>query len=156
MRQSDYSITYPERHNLMERLLTEGEPPFDEQDFTPEHGEQVYQFRAALKYREDIWRRIEIQGNQTLAEFDYVLRSQFGHDRSDHLCGFWKLVRRGQTQRYRQIDLGNVDPLGEGSGAQIRIAGLGLQIGDRLKYVYDFGDWIEHEITLEKVKSGTR
>jgi hypothetical protein len=50
--------------------------------------------------------------------------------------------------------LGNVDPLGEGSGAQIRIAGLGLQIGDRLKYVYDFGDWIEHKITLEKKKSG--
>ena len=47
----------------------------------------------------------------------------------------------------------NVDPLGEGSGAQIRIAGLGLQTGDRLKYVYDFGYWIEHEITLEKVRS---
>lgn len=77
----------------------------------------------------------------------------FGHDRSDHLSGFWKLVRRGQTRRFREIDLGHVDPLGGGTGAGIRIAGLGLQVGDRLKYVYDFGDWIEHEIILEKVKS---
>lgn len=153
MRQSDYSITYPERRNFMEKILTEGDPPFDEQDFTPEQGEQLYQFRVSLKYRKDIWSQIEIQGNQTLADFDSLIRSEFGHDMSDHLGGFWKLVRRGQTHRYREIDLGNVDPLGEGSGAEIRIAGLGLQIGDRLKYVYDFGDWIEHEIILEKIES---
>ncbi|MCK4431277.1 MAG: hypothetical protein KAW19_08225 [Candidatus Aminicenantes bacterium] len=153
MRQSDYSITYPERRNFMERILTEGEPPFDEQDFTPEQEEKLYQFRISLKYRKDIWRQIEIQGNQTLADFDSFIRSEFGHDMSDHLGGFWKLVRRGQTNRYRKIDFGNVDPLGEGSGAEIRIAGLGLQIGDRLKYVYDFGDWIEHEIILEKIES---
>ena len=77
--------------------------------------------------------------------------SQFGHDQSDHLGGFWKLIRRGQTRRFREIDLGHVDPLGEGTRADIRIAGLGLQVGDRLKYVYDFGDWIEHEIIVENV-----
>ncbi|MCK4818955.1 hypothetical protein KA005_24490 [bacterium] len=48
--------------------------------------------------------------------------------------------------------MGNIDPLGEGNGADIRIAGLGLQVGDRLKYVYDFGDWIEHEIIVEKIE----
>ncbi|NOR13406.1 MAG: hypothetical protein GQ545_09150 [Candidatus Aminicenantes bacterium] len=153
MRRVDFHITYPERRNMMERMLTEGQPPFDEQDFTPEQGEQVYQFRAALKYRNDIWRRVEIQGNQTLAEFDSILRYEFGHDTSDHLGGFWKLVRRGQTRRFRKIELGDIDPLGEGTGADIRIAGLGLQAGDRLKYVYDFGDWIEHKIIVEKVES---
>ena len=29
--------------------------------------------------------------------------------------------------------------------------GLGLAPGDELKYVYDFGDWIEHKITLEAI-----
>ena len=62
------------------------------------------------------------------------------------------MVRRGQTGRFREIELGNIDPLGEGNGADIRIAGLGLQVGDRLKYVYDFGDWIEHEIIVEKIE----
>ncbi len=152
MRWADFCITYPERRNMMERMLIEGEPPFDEQDFTAEQGEQVYQFRAAWKYWNDILRRVEIQGNQTLAEFDSILRHEFGHDTSDHLGGFWKLVRRGQTGRFREIELGNIDPRGEGNGADIRIAGLGLQVGDRLKYVYDFGDWIEHEIIVEKIE----
>jgi len=152
MKWSHFYITYPEKRNLMEKFLTEGEPPVKEQDFTPEQGEQIYQFRASLKYHIDIWRRVEIQGKQTLADFDSILRSQFGHDKSDHLGGFWKLIRRGQ-RRFREIDLGHVDPLGEGTGSDIRIAGLGLHVGDRLKYVYDFGDWIEHEIIVENVES---
>lgn len=153
MKWFDYYITYPEKRNLMERILKEGEPPVKEHDFTPEQGEKIYQFRAFLKYRIDIWRRVEVQGKQTLADFDSILRSQFAHDTSDHLGGFWKLICRGQTRRFREIDLGHVDPLGRGSGADIRIAGLGLQVGDRLKYVYDFGDWVEHEIILERVES---
>ncbi len=28
-----------------------------------------------------------------------------------------------------------------------------MQVGDWLKYVYDFGDWIEHEIIVENVES---
>lgn len=154
MRETGFSIAYPERQNLMERLLQEGGPPMDEQDFSQEQGKQLYKFRVSLKYRKDVWRRIEIQGHQTLADFDFLIRSEFGHDPSDHLGGFWKLVRRGQTNRFRfrKIELGDVNPLGEGSGAEIRIAGLGLSVGDRLKYVYDFGDWIEHKIILESIE----
>ena len=63
------------------------------------------------------------------------------------------MVRRGKGKRFREIDLGDVDPLGGGSGAKLRIAGLDLQEGSELKYVYDFGDWIEHEITLEAIES---
>ena len=63
------------------------------------------------------------------------------------------MIHRGQARRFREIDLGHVYPLGEGTGADIRIAGLGLQVGDLLKYVYDFGDWIEHEIIVEKIES---
>jgi hypothetical protein len=68
--------------------------------------------------------------------------------------GFWKMVPRGgstKRKRYREVDIGSVNPLGEGDGAERSIAGLGLNSGDRLKYVYDFGDWIEHEVTLEAI-----
>jgi len=153
MQKTGYSITYPEKRNLMEKLIREGEAPFHEQEFSPEQGEKMYHFRVSLKYRRDIWRQIKILGDQTLADFDVFIRSEFDHDMSDHLGGFWKLVRRGQTNRYREVDLGNVDPMGGGSGSEIRIAGLGLRAGDRLKYVYDFGDWIEHKIILEKRES---
>ena len=146
-------ITYAEERSLFEEIIFEGKPRITERKFTRREGEQVYRFKAAFKHRKGVWRIIEIQGKQTLAEFDDVLRETFGHDMLDHLSGFWKLVRRGNTRRYRKIDLGSINPLGGGEAADLRIAGLDLKIGDRMEYVYDFGDWIEHEITLEEIKS---
>ena len=34
--------------------------------------EKVYVFKVALKYRKELWRRIEIKGNQTLVDFDPI------------------------------------------------------------------------------------
>lgn len=110
----------------------------------------VYRFKAALKYRKGLWRRIEIQGGQTLADFKNILVHTFKHD-DGHLSGFRKRVRRGNTKRYREIELGHIDPLGHGSGADILIAQLELQPGNVLKFIYDFGDWIEHTLTLEAI-----
>jgi len=42
--------------------------------------------------------------------------------------------------------------MGGGEGARIKIAGLGLAVGDCLEYVYDVDDWIEHHLTLEAVE----
>ena len=117
---------------------------------SPEQARAIYRFKAALKHRKSLWRRIEIQGEQTLADFNQILVDAFGHD-WDHLGGFWKRVRRGKSKRYREIDLGTVDPLGEGTGADTPIAAIELQPGDTLKYVFDFGDWIEHSLTLEEI-----
>ena len=65
--------------------------------------------------------------------------------------GFWKLVQRGKGRRYREVDVGAVNPLGEGDGSEVAVAGLGLEPGEALKYVYDFGDWIEHRLTLQEI-----
>ena len=146
-------ITYTENRNMFESMFMDEMPPPMEQKFTPDQGNQVYSFKAALKYRKGLWRLIEIQGKQTLADFDGILRRAFKHDTSDHLSGFWKLIRRGKGNRYREIDLGNINPFQGGGAADLTIAGLGLQVGDKLRYVYDFGDWVEHEITLEEVES---
>ncbi len=118
---------------------------------TREQARQVYRFKAALWHRTGLWRRLEIQGDQTLADFDVILRGAFQHDTGDHLGGFWRRVRRGKGQRVREVELGHVDPLREGSGADQRIAALELKPGDELKYVYDFGDWIQHRLTLEAI-----
>ena len=32
------------------------------------------------------------------------------------------------------------------------IAELRLEVGDRLLYVYDFGDWVEHVLELEAIE----
>jgi len=153
MRTDGREIRYAESVTPLEAIFVEameGQPGPSKEPFSPQQGRKVYRFKAALYHRPGLWRRIEIQGDQTLADFNAILVDAFNHD-WDHMAGFWKRVRRGSTKRYREIDLGDVDPLGQGSGADRHIAGLGLKPGDTLKYVYDFGDWIEHRITLEEI-----
>jgi len=108
--------------------------------------EKVYVFKVALKYRKGLWRRIEIKGDQTLADFDHIIRIAFDHDTWDHLSEFFM----GEWSRG---GFGEIDPDGGGSGAEMRIEQLGLSEGDKLGYVYDFGDEIQHIITLEKIRS---
>lgn len=145
-----FAIHYSDFRSPFEMMLLEEETP-PEEPFSPAQGRQVYRFKVALWHSPGLWRTIEIQGKQTLAEFDAILRDAFNHDVSDHLGGFWKLVRRGQSKRFREVDLGSVEPFGGGDGAGRHIAALGLRPGDELKYVYDFGDWIEHRLTLEEI-----
>lgn len=152
MRWDGVMIQYSEFRTPLDSILfgTEGTSQ-REQPYSRAQARQVYRFKAAFKYRPGVWRRIEIEGRDTLADLDEILRDAFRHDPMDHLGGFWKLVRRGTGQRFREDELGSVDPLGEGDGADSHIAGLGLKAGDQLKYVYDYGDWIEHLITLEEI-----
>ena len=152
MRWDGAAISYSDYRSPFERfLLGEEKRRTPEEPFSPAQARKVYRFKAAFKHRQGLWRRIEIQGGQTLAEFDQILRDAFQHDPSDHLSGFWKQIRRGTGKRFREVDLGDINPYGEGSGADLRVAGLGMAPGDQLKYVYDFGDWVEHIITLEEI-----
>ncbi len=120
-----------------------------------ERKEQIFRFKAELKHRPKIWRAIEIQGKDTLEDFNRILVDVFDHD-FDHLGGFWKLVPRAGTKRgvtrYREVDLGSVDPFGGGDGTDVTIAELDLAVGSRMKYVFDFGDWIEHVLTLDAIE----
>jgi Zn finger protein HypA/HybF involved in hydrogenase expression len=123
--------------------------------FTKEEGLQVFRLRAQLAHKPSIWREVEVQGKQTLEDLDHVLRNAFQHDASDHLSGFWKRVVRkgGQRKRYREVDVGTVNPFEYAEGSDTAVAALKLQVGDQLKYVYDFGDWIEHTLELQSIGS---
>ena len=123
------------------------------ESFTKEEGLQIFRLRAQLVPKPSIWREVEVQGKQTLEDLDYILRDAFQHDASDHLSGFWKRVARkgGQSKRYREVDVGTVNPFEYAEGSDTAIAGLKLQVGDQLKYVYDFGDWIEHTLELRSI-----
>jgi hypothetical protein len=125
-------------------LITNG------QEYSREEARHIYRFRALLKHKPSIWREIEIQGEQTLEELDNILRIAFQHDTSDHLSGFWKKVVRmgGSKKRFREVDIGTVNPFEYAEGSDTTIAALKLAVGDQIKYVYDFGDWIEHTLEL--------
>jgi hypothetical protein len=106
--------------------------------------EKAYVFKVALKYRKGLWRRIEIKGDQTLGDFDHIIRDAFNHDPYDHLSEFF----RGE---WPQGGLGEIYPVGGGISAKKQLDQLSLSEGDKLGYVYDFGDEIQHMVTLEKI-----
>ncbi len=151
MRWTGHAVTYSDRFSLLEQMLLGKTSIPQERSCPPELARKVYRFKAAFRRRRGLWRRIEIQGEQTLADLDAILRDAFEHDHWDHLSGFWRQLRRGKSKRFRQVKLATVDPFGEGEGADLPIGGLGLQPGDQLEYVYDFGDWVEHVLTLEEI-----
>ncbi|MBN1247418.1 MAG: hypothetical protein JXC32_07150 [Anaerolineae bacterium] len=122
-------------------------------EITREAAHHVYRFRASFAGNDTLWREIEILGGQTLGQLDVWLRDAFNHDPADRLSGFWLWKRRGRTNRYRQVELGTVDPLGGGDAADIKVAALGLEVNAQLRYVYDFGDWVEHTLTLQSISS---
>jgi hypothetical protein len=157
MQWTGHEIRYADWTSPFDRMFADlhGEPKQTPLARQKPHAKQsarrVYRFKASLWHDKRLWRRIEIQGGQTLAEFDAILRTAFQHDPVDHLSGFRKLVRRGQSRRFREVDLGDIDPFAGGEAAEIQIASLSLNPGDALKYVYDFGDWIEHRLELESL-----
>ena len=159
MKTDGSDIRYAESHTVWDDLIgkmlqEETRPkPKPEKMLAKVVHKEIYHFRAAFKYRPSTWRDIEIQGEQTLGDLDRELRMSFNHDTSDHLSGFWKLVARGgeKQKRYREVVIGNINPFEGGEAAGVTVANLGLQVEDRLKYVYDFGDWIEHTLTLNAV-----
>ncbi len=51
--------------------------------------EIIYVFKVVLKYRKGLWRKIEIRGDQTLGDFDEIIREAFNYDSWDHLSMFF-------------------------------------------------------------------
>jgi hypothetical protein len=128
--------------------------PWIKDAYTKEQSKNVYRFKVSLGFDSPIWRLIEIKAGQTFADFDVAIREAFGHDRYDHMGGFWKLIPRGKSQKkFREIEIGDINPLEEGTAADLHIGGMDLRPGDLMKYVYDFGDWVEHEVRLEGIST---
>lgn len=157
MRWMGYEIRYADSSSPFESVFSDmfasSTPPTSSpaKSLSRKQAAQVYRFKVSLWHRKGLWRRIEIQGGQTLADFDGIMRNAFKHDSWDHLSGFWKLLQRGKSRRFREVDLGSINPMGEGEATEVLVASLGLEPGDALKYVYDFGDWIQHRIELETI-----
>ena len=147
-------LRYPEDFSPFEHLmLPEDEQlPWVKDTYSKKQANDVYRFKVSLGFKSPVWRVIEIKAGQTFADLDVAIRNAFGHDRYDHLGGFWKLIPRGKSQKkFREIEIGDINPLEEGTAADLHIGGMDLKPGDLMKYVYDFGDWVEHEIRLEQI-----
>jgi len=106
---------------------------------------EIYRFYVYRKSAKSRGRRIEIKGGHTLGDLDATIRDAFDYDWFDHLSEFYP-GRAGRSEGF-----GEIYPDSSGPGSKRRISSLGLQPGDRLEYIYDFGDYVQHVIELEAI-----
>jgi hypothetical protein len=145
---AEYLSVYLEDAEPGEALAPEEEP------ITPEQGNQVYRFSAKENYgtRE---RRIEILGRHTLADFDNIMRTAFRLDRTDHLSEFTRITRRGRKRPHEQR-YGEINPFQPTPAMEYQVAGLDLEVGTELEYLYDFGDSLRHTLILQSISAPAR
>lgn len=108
----------------------------------PEFQDGIYVFQVSLG---EIWRRIAIPARMTLDDLSYGILDAFGFD-YDHLYRFIYQNRFGWTVHI------NHPYLEEGPWTSEELVGdLPLKPGRHMLYVYDFGDWWEFDVTLERI-----
>jgi len=88
-----------------------------------------------------IWRRLEVPSQITLARLHQVIQSAFGW----HGCHLW--VFETPAGEYRQPD----SELGHADAPTVTLDAVAPGAGDRIRYVYDFGDDWRHDVTVEAV-----
>lgn len=116
----------------------------------------VFVFKVALKYQKQIWRKIAIRGDQSLATLHDAIFAAFDRD-DDHLYSFYFSSKPASTSRNR-LDgaLRYGCPFSEADDrADITcIESLPLKLKGRFEYLFDYGDEWWHEITLEEIQPG--
>jgi hypothetical protein len=108
-----------------------------------------YTFGANLVGWSGISRTVAVRGNQTLVDLHSVLQTAFEWD-DDHLYSFWL------SGRFWDHDGSEYSPPGwceRGQrSARTRLERLGLVVGRKIAYVFDFGDEWRLHLTLTKVE----
>ena len=100
---------------------------------------RTFVLQACLADVPEIWRRFTLSSDMLLADVHSALQILFDWD-DQHLHFF---ERGGVRYGIPDDDQTRVD---DQSG--IRISQLLTEVGDTLRYVYDFGNWWEHRVEL--------
>jgi hypothetical protein len=107
------------------------------------NGKEIYQIKISLEYsKPPIWRRIEVNSEQSLSDFHKIIQTAMGWTNS-HLHHF---MVHGEfyTQPNDWDDFGT-----DYTGMTIKDILPGL--GQKIRYEYDMGDSWKHLIELEKI-----
>jgi hypothetical protein len=108
---------------------------------------QAYVFSAKLVGYAGVTRTVAVRGDQRLTDLHAVLQQAFGWA-DDHLYSFW-LTGRFWDRRDEYSHPFELEP-GAGS-AEVRLDRLRLQPGQRIAYLFDYGDEWRVLLTLAKV-----
>jgi len=103
----------------------------------------LYQFKVALRgISPPIWRRIQVWEDYTLAQLHRVLQIIMGWE-SYHLYEF-----RIDGKTYGNPDLDEREII---DSKRARIRNVLSEVGMEFEYVYDFGDYWQHDLVFETI-----
>jgi len=112
----------------------------------------VFVFRARLVDARRVRRRVAVRGDQTLADLHLALQDAFEWD-DDHLYAFWLDGVYWSRRGVEFTHPGHARELGDPHtrSARVRLGDLGLEPGQKIAYVFDFGDEWRVELTVARV-----
>lgn len=141
------------RRRLMETIRDElaEAHPLHEREVPSLDGKSVtYVLRIHLHWEDDVWRELELRGDQTLFDLQRAIQRAFGWD-NDHLWAFYMAPVKG---RFR---VGNAKPgtvygcSEDDESADVPLARFALRTRRRFRYLFDFGANLLHEIEVRQV-----
>lgn len=111
---------------------------------------RAYVFRAELVRHPGVLRTIALAEEQTLELLHELLRAEYGWD-DPHLYSFWL---SGRFWDGPQTEYSAPDGLEESGARSARtpLGELGLEQGQRIAYLFDFGDQWEVEIDVLELR----
>lgn len=138
--------------NMLERYLEEYVALRQKNSVTPslpkqESTTKIYQLKILIKgSKPPIWRRILIEDDMTYSSLHYIIQDIFEW----HNAHLYEFVARHRTYMDREFE----DDLFEMESLDVHKYTVSedlKNVGDKITYVYDFGDNWEHEIKLEAI-----
>ena len=99
----------------------------------------VYIFRATLVGVRSVSRKLAVRGDRTLEDLHGLLQIAYDWD-DDHLYAFWSSGKFWDRQPGAGFGRPGFCRDSGDRSARIRLDRLGLEVGQTLAYVFDFGD----------------
>ena len=111
----------------------------------------TYIFSAALVGFRGVSRKVAVRGDETLADLHQLLQFAFDWD-DDHLYSFWLSGTFWDRQPGTEYTCSTPWPEPGERGARVRLDRLGLQVGQKIAYVFDFGDEWRVRLSLIEIR----
>jgi hypothetical protein len=119
-----------------------------------------YVLKVALKDSKRIWRTIAVRGDQALDDLHEAIFAAF--NRSDpHLYSFYfpsaprgrkGVPTREYTSAFVLEDAGPIEGREKHDAAKTRMDELHLKVGERFEYLFDYGDYWLHEVSVVEIR----
>jgi len=109
--------------------------------------QQAFVFHARLIDYRGVARTVAVRGDQTLVDLHSILQQAFEWD-DEHLYSFWLTGRFWDATREYTAPFEIGPPA---RSAEACLDGLGLELGQRIAYIFDFGDEWRVGLTLKEI-----